>query len=135
MARTNPQEPVQRSRSWQPEVSILNKPKEVAATTASGFLYFTNTTGCRILDTIFNFYTQKGSAAMMAIPAAPPMTGHAIHALFSFEVEEAVEEEEEVETAVVTMTVVSRGLVGRDSELANDAEVCKVVPAEVRRII
>jgi hypothetical protein len=32
---------------------------------------------------------------MIAIPAAPPMTGPAVHALFSFEVEEAVVVEEE----------------------------------------
>jgi hypothetical protein len=74
---------------------------------------------------------------MMAIPAAPPMISPAVHALFSFEVEEAVVvvEEEEVETVVVTVTVVSRGLVRRDSELVNNAEVCEVVAAEVRRIM
>jgi hypothetical protein len=78
---------------------------------------------------------------MMAIPPAQPMTGPAVHAFFSFEMEEAVneeeeeEEEEDVETVVVTVTVVPRGLVGRDSELVNDAKVCQVVPAEARRII
>jgi hypothetical protein len=46
-----------------------------------------------------------------------------------------VVEEEEVETVVVTVTVVSRGLVRRDSELVNNAEVCEVVAAEVRRIM
>jgi hypothetical protein len=74
---------------------------------------------------------------MIAIPAAPPMTGPAVHALFSFGVEEVVvvKKEEVAETVVVTVTVVSRVLVGKDPELVNDAEVCEVVPAEVRRII
>jgi hypothetical protein len=64
--------------------------------TICGLLSSIRCTGSCTLYAVFNFQTQNERAAMMEMPAVPPMTGPAIHSLLLFDLEGVEDDEGEM---------------------------------------